>query len=324
MTSSIDDRALLARYQHLFACPRCRGSLTGRAGSLDCGGCGARYDAGGVIRFVAIESYTESFGLQWQEFSRVQLDTPELRDSERRLRQETGLTRAELQGKLVLEAGCGMGRFLDVVIRDGAALAVGLDLSQAVEAAAGNLRNQSNCLIVQADLFRPPFTHGCFDVVYSIGVLHHTPSARDAFRALVPFVKPGGVVAISVYERSIGRGVLWEINMLRRRMFRLVTKRVPRHLLLWWSQYVVPVFWVIDRIPVLRYVRYAFPVLIYKRYPLSWSQLDTFDTYATALESHHTAKEVFGWFRELGLKEIDLLPSDDGWVSVRARVPGPE
>jgi SAM-dependent methyltransferase len=315
--------SLLERYLHVFRCPQCGSALLAVNRSLTCAGCAASYKADSVIRFVATESYTESFGLQWRMFSRVQLDTPELRDSERRLRQETGLESSAIQGKIVLEVGCGMGRFLDVVTREGAGLAVGLDLSRAVDAAATNVGTRPNCLIVQGDLFRPPFAPGSFDVVYSIGVLHHTPSARNAFKALVPLVKPGGGVAISVYERSIGRGPLWEINMLRRRAFRLVTKRLPRRLLLWWSRFAVPVFWLIDRIPVLRYVRYAFPVVIYKRFPLSWSQLDTFDCYATTLESRHTAKEVFGWFRELGLRDIDLLPSDDGWVSICARVPGP-
>jgi len=54
---------------------------------------------------------------------------------------------------------------------------------------------------------------------------------------------------------------------------------------------------------------------------VSWSILDTFDCYATELESRHRPKEVFGWFRQAGLTEIDLLDSDDGWVSVRGRVP---
>ena len=30
---------------------------------------------------------------------------------------------------------------------------------------------------------------------------------------------------------------------------------------------------------------------------------------------------AFRWFREMGLTEIDLMDSDDGWVSVRGRVP---
>jgi SAM-dependent methyltransferase len=305
----------------VLACPACGSELRVDEAALHCAECGASHRRDRVLRFVERQEYAESFGLQWTTFSRVQLDSGQLPDSERRLRQEAGLGPDELRGKLVLEAGCGMGRFLDVVSRDGAALAMGLDLSSAVDAAAANLGDRPNVCIAQGDIFHPPFKHGAFDVVYSIGVLHHTPSAERAFKALVPYVKPGGVIAISVYAAVMKPGVPWALNLFRRRFLRTFTKRLPRRVNLWWARTAVPVFWVIDKIPVVRYVRYLFPILIYRNYPLSWSVLDTFDTYATELESRHRPKEVFRWFREMGLTDIDLLDSDDGWVSVRGRVP---
>jgi SAM-dependent methyltransferase len=305
----------------ILGCPSCGGELRTSGAALECVACHSTYQRNGVVRFVEREAYAESFGLQWRTFSRVQLDSGRLADSERRLRAETGLHQADVEGKVVLEAGCGMGRFLDVVSRDGAALAVGVDLSTAVDAAAANLGQRANVLIVQGDIFRLPFKPGAFDVVYSIGVLHHTPSAERAFKTLVALVKPGGTIAISVYAAVMKPGVPWALNLFRRRAWRVITRRLPRRVMMWWSQYAVPVFWVIDKIPVLRYVRYLFPILIYQNYPLEWSVLDTFDTYATELESRHRPKEVFRWFREMGLTEIDLLDSDDGWVSVRGRVP---
>ena len=64
-----------------------------------------------------------------------------------------------------------------------------------------------------------PFRRGSFDLVFSIGVLHHTPSTEQAFRALVPLVKPGGEIAISVYAATMKPGVGWAVNMFRRRFF---------------------------------------------------------------------------------------------------------
>ncbi|HLK10058.1 MAG TPA: class I SAM-dependent methyltransferase [Candidatus Binatia bacterium] len=311
----------LDRVLALLACPTCGADVVVEAARLRCRACAASYPCDRVLRFVERAEYAESFGLQWKTFSRVQLDGAQLADSERRLRRETGLAAGDLRGRLVLEAGCGMGRFLDVASRDGAALAVGVDLSSAVDAAAANLGERPNVCIAQADIFRLPFRRAAFDVVYSIGVLHHTPSAERAFKALVPFVRPGGIIAVSVYAATVKPGVPWALNLARRRLWRIVTRRLPRRVNLWWARLAVPVFWVVDKIPVVRYVRYLFPVLIYRDYPLSWSVLDTFDTYATALESRHRPKEVFRWFREAGLTEIDLLDSDDGWVSVRGRMP---
>ncbi|MBI3770067.1 MAG: class I SAM-dependent methyltransferase [Deltaproteobacteria bacterium] len=317
MVTKVDRR----RTTSILVCPSCGGDVESASGGLECVACRSLYADDGVLRFVNREAYAESFGLQWKTFSRVQLDSGRLADSERRFRSETALQPSDVRGKVVLEAGCGMGRFLDIVSRDGAALAVGIDLSSAVDAAAENLGRRDNVLIGQADIFKLPFKPGSFDVVYSIGVLHHTPSAERAFKALVPLVAPGGTIAISVYAATVKPGVGWALNIFRRQAFRVVTRRLPRRLLLWWSQYAVPLFWAIDKIPVVRYVRYLFPVLIYKDYPLDWSVLDTFDTYATQLESRHRPKEVFRWFREMRLADIDLLDSDDGWVSVRGRVP---
>jgi SAM-dependent methyltransferase len=308
----------------ILACPACGADVELKDSALQCRDCGRGYSydpSNGVISFVEEESYAKSFGLQWNTFSHEQLDNDRLQDSERRLRQETRFFPEQIAGKIVLDAGCGMGRFLDVVSRDGASLAVGVDLSSAVDAAAANLSDRDNVLIVKGDIFRLPFLRGSFDAVFSIGVLHHTPSTEQAFRALVPLVKPGGEIAISVYAATMKPGVLWAVNLFRRRFLRVFTRRLPKRLLLWWSFYCVPVLWLIDKIPVVRWIRYFFPAVIYKDYPLKWSVLDTFDIYATEFESRHRPKEVFRWFREAGLTDIDLLDSDDGWVSVRGRTP---
>lgn len=322
--SIIENYEVMSEALALLACPVCGTDLELTDPQiLRCnrGHVYSRNPDNGVLYFVKEEAYAKSFGMQWNIFSREQMDNDQLRDSEYRLRSETGFFPEQIEGKIVLEAGCGMGRFLDIVASDGAALAVGVDLSSAVEAAAMNLADRENVLIVKGDIFSLPFHQKSFDLIISLGVLHHTPSAEQAFRSLVPFVKPGGEIAISVYAATMKPGVGWAINLFRRRFFRTFTRRLPNKLMLWWSLYCVPILWVLDKIPLLRYIRYLFPAVIYKEYPMSWSILDTFDIYATELESRHRPKEVFRWFRQAGLINIDLLDSDDGWVSVRGQVP---
>src|SRR3954470_2849480 len=83
----------------ILACPKDGGELRGTDGPLTCVACHSTYARdGGVLRFVDREAYAESFGLQWRTFSRVQLDTGRLADSERRLRAETALHPADIQG----------------------------------------------------------------------------------------------------------------------------------------------------------------------------------------------------------------------------------
>src|SRR2546426_5687925 len=131
----------------VLRCPRCGGALDLAAHAVACAACPALYPRDGVIRFVDRAAYAESFGLQWKAFPQVQLDGEQLADSERRLRRETGLEPADLRGRLVLEAGCGAGRVLDVGPRRGAPPPAGGEPSPARDPAPPNPRARPNLLI---------------------------------------------------------------------------------------------------------------------------------------------------------------------------------
>ena len=78
----------------------------------------------------ADQSRTKSaYSLQWNRFRIVRPEEDRVT-----FRNRTGLGADELAGALVLDAGCGMGRYLRVAA-EADARAVGLDLSQAVLAA---------------------------------------------------------------------------------------------------------------------------------------------------------------------------------------------
>jgi SAM-dependent methyltransferase len=201
-----------------------------------------------------------------------------------------------VRGKLVLEVGCGMGRFADVVSRWGGNV-VGCDLSQAVEAAYQNLGQRDNVVILQADLFELPFRDEVFDVIYSIGVLHHTPDCEKAFRALIRFLKPGGKIAIWVY----GTMGPWERFS---RVYRRLTVRMPPRLLHTLCYLAIPMYY-IYRIPLLGNALWM--LLPMSRHPRpEWRVLDTFDWYSPKYQSLHTYPEVYRWFRSEGLVDIQL------------------
>jgi SAM-dependent methyltransferase len=94
-----------------------------------------------------------------------------------------------------------MGRFLEVVSKEPSATIAGFDLTLAVESAYANIGARPNVHIVPADIMKPPFRQGSFDVVFSIGVLHHTSNPKAAFGKLVPLLKREGQIAIWVYSK---------------------------------------------------------------------------------------------------------------------------
>ena len=87
----------------------------------------------------------------------------------------------------MLDAGCGMGRYLRIAAESPARLIVGLDLSQAVVAARELTTDLPHVAVVRGDLLRLPFAPGSFDQIYSLGVLDHTPDPRRG----VPGAWPG-------------------------------------------------------------------------------------------------------------------------------------
>ena len=139
------------------------------------------------------ERYVGSFGRQWTWFKRTQLDHPDqgLTASREAFTAKTGWTAEDVKDRLVLDAGCGMGRFAEVASSWGARV-IAADLSGAVLAAAENLPVRESVALLHADLFDLPLKEASFDRIYSLGVLHHTPDAEAAFHALVPLLRPGG------------------------------------------------------------------------------------------------------------------------------------
>ncbi len=183
----------------LLCCPVCRGSLVRRESGYSCPSCGRNFpEVRGLLRFVDQSNYADSFGYQWRQFDKTQLDDPSRNLSEPDFVKKTGLKPEDFKGKLVLDVGCGMGRFAEVATRWGARV-VGVDLSAAAEVAAKNLSDR-DFVAFQADVFALPFLPETFDCIYSMGVLHHTPDCEQAVKVLPQYLKPGGIIAVWLYS----------------------------------------------------------------------------------------------------------------------------
>lgn len=281
-----------------FACPKCRQPLSppGRDALLTCS-CGATYPhLRGVRRFVDAEHYSGSFGYQWNHFSRTQLDSANGSTRSRdAFVERTCWSTGELRGKRILDAGCGMGRFAEVCADAGADV-YGIDLSSAVDAAAANLGARPNVQISQADIFAPPFAPASFDYIYSLGVLHHTPSTQRAFQSLVPLLKPGGRMAIWVYWDRLAR------VMPGSELLRPLTSRLPKPLLLSLCRVAVPLYH-LHTIKGLGLLTSAALPTSMDPDP-AWRVLDTFDWYSPRFQWKHSVDEVRGWFTAAGFDDL--------------------
>ena len=309
-----------ALLRHL-ACPECKEAFFVTVdqregeevaeGRLHCRGCTQNYPIHrGVPRFVPTDAYTGNFSFQWQVHRTTQVDSlAGHSESRQAFGRKTGFSAGEINGRLVLDVGCGTGRYTEVAAGLGAEV-IGLDLSYAIDAAYTNMGRQPGVHFVQADILKMPFREATFDAAYSIGVLHHTPNTREAFLRMPPFVKPGGSVAIWVYkwERDFSIG----LDRLRP-----LTTRLPTPLLYAGCWIGVPILHALARVPGFRRTARWIPTSTQGR-GLAWDVLDTFDLYSPQYQWKHDEPEVRRWFEEASLDDVIELEFP---VSFRGRKP---
>jgi len=107
------------------------------------------------------------------------------------------------KGKLILEVGCGMGTDSRLISRLDADI-VSLDLS--MRNVSFSLKGMSLLGLkgkgVNSDAENLPFRDGTFDIVYSYGVLHHTPDTQKAINEVYRVLKPNGKAVIMLYHKG--------------------------------------------------------------------------------------------------------------------------
>jgi len=263
----------------------------------------------GIPRFVPDDGYTESFGLQWNRFRRIQLDSANARhDSRDRFDQEVGWTANDLAAKWTLDAGCGSGRFSEVAAERGAKV-IAMDYSGAIDAAAENLRRFPNVHAIQGDLLNPPVRPQTVDFVYSLGVVQHTPDRDRALSSMLALLPPGGRFAFTIYRRR------WYTRLNAKYLVRPLTRRLPPGKLLRLLERVMPVLFsvtsVLFSIPGAgRFFNFMIPVANYvdkracaRELRYQEALLDTFDMLSPAYDCPLNPREVRRLLDRLGVRE---------------------
>jgi len=131
--------------------------------------------------------------------------------------------------KRVLEVGCGIGTDTINFARWGATVTA-VDLSReslklAVQRAkACGVNDSIKFHQANAECLTDMVTFADYDLVYSFGVLHHTPNPERALAQMAVYVAPGGTLKLMVYHRwswkalwilmTYGRGQFWKMDRL--------------------------------------------------------------------------------------------------------------
>ena len=139
----------------------------------------------------------------------------------------------EARGRKVLEIGVGLGADHQRFAEAGAIL-TGIDLS---ERAVEHARRRLELFELESELFSAdaealPFAENSFDLVYSWGVLHHSPNTPKAVREVYRVLAPGGIARVMIYHKwSLVGYMLWvRYGVLRLRPWTSLKQIYANHL----------------------------------------------------------------------------------------------
>jgi ubiquinone/menaquinone biosynthesis C-methylase UbiE/uncharacterized protein YbaR (Trm112 family) len=200
-----------------------------------------------------------------------------------------------LQGKVLLDAGCGNGSQsvvytelgLEVIALD---LSSGLELGRAYRHARPKAR-PDRVHFVQGDLQSPPIAPASVDIIHSAGVLQATPHTETTFKALSPLLKAGGTFYVWVlkYEPVVTPVV----NALRVLTTRVAPGRFARI-----AQAMAPSFQLFCRIANRIGLR------SYNRMSRREAALALMDIFGSPYAHYHSFDDVAEWYRAEGFTEI--------------------
>jgi len=256
----------------------------------------------------------QSFGAEWKTFHDMR------EDYEKLFRSYFDVVEVETyRGRQVLDAGCGMGRWATFWARAGASV-VAVDLGAAVEVADRTLEAYPNAQVVQADLLRLPFEPRSFDVVYSMGVLHHLPDPEAGFQSVAALVAPGGLLGIYLYYSLENRTPVHRLLLKIVTLVRKMTVRLPHSVLRAMAAGLAVLFavflvWPARLLKRLGFFRASRALPLSQYAPLEWRILynDTVDRFGAPLERRFSRSDVQSLFRRGGFRDPVIPDSFPYW-----------
>jgi SAM-dependent methyltransferase len=185
-----------------------------------------------------------------------------------------------------------------------------------VDAAYQNNSDNKFVHIVQGDIYNLPFKPAIFDLVYSLGVLHHLPEPERGFQSILPFLTGGGSIFVWLYAHTLRKVVLELLRFFARPLSNANIRRMAYICNLIDYGIFINLYRFGRQLPGLSGTAEHYAPLRIKEYAAHGFRVaytDWFDRLSAPITNYYKESEMRNWLNRSGLTNTALLLEGDSW-----------
>ncbi len=250
-------------------------------------------------------SSEQRFGYEWGKYSWVTENY-----QKQFLNWTTPFLPQDWKDKVVLDAGCGMGRNSVWPLKWGATSVVAFDFdTRSVASAKKTLQEYLNATVLFKSVYDIDWKNS-FDIAFSIGVIHHLRNPKQALVNMTEAIKPGGKLLIWVYGYEGNEWIVRFVDPIRIH----ITSKLPLafvHALSYFCS-----------VPLYLYIKICRPSNAYLTQLRSFDfwhvHSIVFDQLIPDIAHYWKKEEVFALVEGLALSQVTVSPppNGSGWILI--------
>ncbi|MBT6052576.1 MAG: class I SAM-dependent methyltransferase [Candidatus Scalindua sp.] len=201
----------------------------------------------------------------------------------------------DFRDKTVLECGCGGGDHT-AIVGQVAKSVTAVDLNT-IELARERNRKLDNVTFLKADIATMALSEQ-FDVVFCIGVIHHTDDPEKTFQSIYQHCKPGGKIIIWTYSAEGNELVRFIVEPIRK----ILLKNLSRKILLYISRAITialyPVIYTVYITELFSFLPYFDYFRNFRKMTFKRNVSNVFDKLNAPQTHFITFEKCKAWFNE--------------------------